>query len=113
MSERAYMGAAITTDNYGIRDNNVLSDHVHGLDNGDEIVIETPVRQIAFPNINTQEVDGRTFRSDTDNIDSQEVDGRSKTSRHGERKLSQSSAPSIRKIQLDYIDIVVETLNEN
>ncbi len=27
------MGAAITSDNYGIRDNNKLPDHMHGLDN--------------------------------------------------------------------------------
>ncbi len=56
------MVAAITTDNYGIRDKNKLSDHVHGLDNRDEIVVKTPVRQIAFTNISTQEIDERTLR---------------------------------------------------
>ncbi len=46
------MGAAITTDNFGIRDNNQLSDHVHGLDNRGGIAVKTPVQQIAFTNIN-------------------------------------------------------------
>ncbi len=85
MSERACMDAAITTDYYDIRDNNELSDQVHGLDNGDEIVVKTLLQRIAFPNINTQEIDERTLNSDADNLDCQEVKEQSilKTSRHG------------------------------
>ncbi len=50
------MGAAITTDNFDICDNNELPNQVHGFENGDAIVVKTPVPQIALSNINTQEL---------------------------------------------------------
>lgn len=127
MSERACMGASITTDQYDVYDGdktveNRTADGDNELCTADgENEVSTPLEHVVFLNKNLQEIDNRSVQPNGEGRDMyQEVEESSeksssapKSTQSTEKRKSSGSTSSVRKMQMESIESVIETLNSN
>ena len=116
MSDRACMGASITTDLLETSDNNNASALFDGTD--DEIQVLTPLEQNTVQNNHVEELEETSVRSEADCVDLQETEEQSirsasasRASKTSDRKKPPGTSASIRRMEIESIDTVLESLN--